>query len=318
MAYSYELTPQQLKQLLHEVLKLSDQDLDLLNYDRLAFLNKINAVYNRRLPFQNLSHTCVPFEQRHMPTIQENINTALSGIGGRCWTLNSVMYVVLKELGFKVIPSLASVAAAVEVNQPALTVDRGNHMINLVRSVKEEGDFYLMDSFSYAAHQVIPLDFETESPVYKVPLATIRWLKRGGFYIRQELYNQVNPVHKMLTREGKWVNIMYFSGQEKSIKDIHTSIDKICYANRKSKFNTTRRICGINEDLNKFVAIRNDKLMLEDQNGNLTVTVLGNDHNVCEAVKKYFPDFPQDYVSRSYKVWNEFDRDVLATMATKE
>ena len=45
-----------------------------------------------------------------LSSFQENIDAVLARQGGRCWTLNSAMHVLLKELDFNVTPILGSVA----------------------------------------------------------------------------------------------------------------------------------------------------------------------------------------------------------------
>ena len=61
-----------------------------------------------------------------LPLPQDNLDAVCARLGGRCWTLNSVMYVLLKELGYDVTPQLGSVAMEGD----------NNHMFNMVSGLQ--------------------------------------------------------------------------------------------------------------------------------------------------------------------------------------
>ena len=300
----YHVNQQQIHDFLENILELSPDEIRNRHDNRLHFLTSLCSSYDCHIPFQNLTTTCVPFPERKQPTLQENIEAVFAQLGGRCWTLNSAMYVLLKELGFDVKPIIGSVYEE----------GMNNHMMNLVENVNHKGDVYLVDvGFGGAAHQPVPLDFEAESPVYKAGHQTTRWVRRGNMYIRQDVTDPVIN-GKIKIMEDIWGHIVYFTLEEQSVEFIGRSIDKKAYSIRGFFFNTTRRITGTNKDLKKFVAILNDKLLIEGDNGKLQKSVLETDDDIVAAAKKYFPAFPSDIVIQSYKIWRQLDKDVPAAV----
>ena len=296
----YHVNQQQIHDFLENILELSADDIHNRHDNRLHFLTSLCSAYDCHIPIQNLTTTCVPFPERKLPTLQDNIEAVFAQLGGRCWTLNTVMYVLLKELGYDTRPIIGS----------AYEDGRYNHIMILVENVDQKGDVYLVDpGFGGTAHCPVPLNFDVASPIYKAGHQTTQWIKRDNMYIRQDLLDPVIN-GKIQTTEGPWGNICYFTLEEHSLEWIGRSLDKWCYAKPEFAFNVTRRITGTNKDLKKFVAILNDKLLIEDENGKLRKSVLETDKDIIAAVKKYFPMFPSDIVRQAYKIWHQFDKHI--------
>ena len=302
----YCVSQQQIHDFLENTLKLSPDIIRNRHGDKLHFLTSFCTTYDCHIPLQNLTTTCVPFPERKQPTLQEDIEAVFSQHGGRCWTLNSVMYILLKELGFDAKSIISSVYEE----------GGNNHIMILVENVEHQGDKYLVDvGFGGQSHGPISLDFETVSPIYKAAHQTTRWVKKGDTYTRQDLLDPVIGI-KIKHTDGDWGIIASFTLEEKSLEWIRKSMYESGYSRRAHFFNVTLQITGTNKDLKKFVAILNDKLLIEGGDGKLQKSVLKTDGDVLAAVKTYFPVFPSEIVAQSYKIWHQFDKDVKPVTST--
>ena len=297
MDTDYLITREQLQHLLHEVLELTDDDMSLLQTNRLQFLHKLNKAYEQSIPFQNLSFTCVPFAERHMPTMQENIDNVISGIGGLCWTLNSVLFVILKELGFD----------ALLISGSIVDENRAPHVMVLVSNVDKTEATFLMDvGFAAPAHDPIPLDFAGESPQYNVAHLVLRWVKRGDQYIRQELYHSENG-YRVGEPEGEWEPTVIFTLHSRSWSVIKGLLEKKVFACKDSMLNGARMIIGKSKSTNKFVQIVNLKMKKEENGRTLQKVLLQDDKAVVLACKEHFPNFPLSILCKSYQIWQLTD-----------
>ena len=290
-----------LNRFLMVTLEMTQSDLDLLNSDRFAFLAHLIEAYDSHVPFQNLSTTTVPFVQRHQPTLDENIDAVFQGIGGRCWTMNSAMHVILKALGYEVECILGSAG----VN------GRNDHMMNIVKNLKAPGDKFLVDvGFGGASHPPVPLDFNDVSPVYSFYHQRVRWAKEGVQYIRQELHNPVAG-RRMPTQVGEWEMSVFFTLTPSSLDEIKLSIGQGMYIKPSSIFNVSRRIWKMNADINKFVAIVNERMLIFNPDRTVEKIQLENDEQIIEAIGKYFPKFPIHIAIPSYQVWRQHDQPLM-------
>ena len=214
-----------LQNVLTNTLEMTKDHLDLLKTNRYAFLEHLIHAYDSHVPFQNISHTTVSFSERHQPSVEENVKSVYSGIGGRCWTVCSAMHVILKQLGFQPEAIIGSV----------LVKGLNDHAMNMVRNLKAPGDLYLIDvGFNNASHPPVPLDFETESPVYSFYQQRVRWKKSGDLYTRQDLRKQGFPGFK---GEGEqWKDTVSFQLQTFTLEEIEGFIGKAMYGRENSLF----------------------------------------------------------------------------------
>lgn len=286
-------------------------DLSMLSVDRYKFLCELIDAYDRHLPFQNLSHTGVPFCERQQPSMDENIAAVLRKEGGRCWTLNGAMHVILHQLGYAPLAIMGGVAT----REPLV------HLMNLVRDLRRPGDVYLIDvGFTCPAHQPVPLDFDgSASPVYQAGYLRVRWIRDGEMngFIRQQEY--VPRLGKLFAeRDGDWENAVYFNLTAWEIDDVGAQIGRAMYNKEESLFNLTRRIAGANSGLGKYVAVLNDKLLIETKGPVLKKTQLANIEEVLDAIKKYFPDYPLAKARAAYEEWFLRDRRLAQKMAAAD
>lgn len=167
--------------------------------DRKKALNCIIRQYLSTVPFQGATFLATPISERTAPSIEENVQFGLSTEGGRCWTLNSFMCILLDAIGYHVYPIIASVGIR---NAP-------NHAVVIVTNLVKEYDIHLVDvGFGRPVFEAICLDFEGETEVYKHSFDTYKYVKRGEEYIRLQ---KNDPLGVFPTIEGDFTHAYYFT-----------------------------------------------------------------------------------------------------------
>ena len=293
------ITKDRLYDFLINKLEMSKADLDLLQTNRYTFLECMEDAYTTHIPFQSLSWTAVPLAERKAPTAEEALEDVLSGLGGFCWTLNGAFYIMLKELGYDVYPIVGN-------------DNNGNmpHMLIVVRNVVKEGDQYLLDMGCVSGgHKTITLDFDAESPTYRLRKKTIKWIKRDDTYIRCEL---LSPTAKQRCPviEGDWGLVMFCTLKPLTLDDVRKSFEKETLDDKQyNPYNTLRTILLVNPSLDQFATLKEYTLTIESKHGSvIEKIVLENVEDVVAAVEKYFPAVASDIVRASYRIWHLYDK----------
>ena len=296
------ITKDTLYDFLKNNLEMPQADLDLLHTDKYAFLERMADAYTKHIPFQNLTHTSVPLAERVPTTAEEAVEDVFSGLGGMCWTLNSVFYLLIKGLGFDV--------HCINGAMGILPLQEGGHLMLLLKNVVKEGDKYLVDvGYYFDSHQMIPFDFDEESPEYKLRSKTVKWLKRDDTYIRCELCIP-GQKHQWPIREGDWEHVMFFTLKPRTLDDTTKIIKKIV-VHEKVLFNRLRTIRLLNPTLDQAAVLKNETMLIENKHGSVIETiVLENEEAVSAAVGKYFPAVTSDVVRASYRLWHLCDKHV--------
>merc|ERR1711894_42938 len=99
--------------------------------------------------------------------------------GGRCWTQNSVLSLLLRALGYDSYVIISHV----------FTPDTQNHLIVIIRHVTSPGSCHVADVACAIASPVsVDLGFETESEVVEGIHTPYKYIKQNGWFIRCQKY----------------------------------------------------------------------------------------------------------------------------------
>lgn len=146
---------------------------------RLSLLNQIIRAFSYKVPFHNLTLMSKPLEERAKPNTEQLLERVLSGSGGLCFENNTSLKMILETLGFKVDHIVSRVLVP------------GNHIITTIRDVKSRGDVFLAEvGCGYPAFEAVPLDFESESPVYNDSYCSYKFVKTDGIFEGLPLYER--------------------------------------------------------------------------------------------------------------------------------
>lgn len=181
--------------------------------DNLEKLTLVQKVFAEQFTFENLD---VLLNNNDIIDKQFLINKLfVNKRGSLCYELNGALYLVLKELGFDVIPAVGSIWTG---NENGFVLDR-SHTIVLYY---QEDQLYLLDSGTgiNLAIEPLPLDGEAvSSPVGKFRLRTKDtekgsmaaevlteqgWVLRCAFYpTKIDFYKDLNRIKRMIHEHPK-------------------------------------------------------------------------------------------------------------------
>ena len=167
-------TYQEALDFLENLLGISDAS-ELLPRDPLSLLNKLSVRYLEVLPFQNITNMSAPIGAISVPSLEEIKSDHLTGRGGVCYGHNRFIFELLCAMGYKAHLSSGCVE------------NPGDHLVVIVDAMPN-GDTttsYLLDNgFGFPHNQAIPLDFDTESPVYNLGHTIFKITREGDVYTR--------------------------------------------------------------------------------------------------------------------------------------
>ena len=148
---------------------------DALIRDPLALLEKSSFRYTERVPFQNITILSSPIGTIDVPSLEQIKSDHLAGRGGLCYGHNRFFCELLCALGYE-----AHLASG-QVRKP------GDHLVVIIDAMPNgntDTPFLVNNGFGFPHHRAIPLDFETESPVYNLGHSIFKITREGELYTR--------------------------------------------------------------------------------------------------------------------------------------
>ena len=270
-----------------EVLGIRDPDRKHQE-DRVAFLNELIKAIHCSVPFQNITLLSQDEADRHLPTVEEIKTDIKSGKGGLCYTIGVFITHLLQALGYDAYLCAGSI----------MFFDTGNHVICIVQNLTSPGSKHMVDAWTgWPTFEAIPLDFQDESPVYNFSFLEFKLIRKGTivqrFHRKGEKYAEIShPADQYIEGWRKMCEFDMAIPRELSFFD-----QPMLRVGELSPFLVTFRAVTY-RDL-KLVAIRNDTLLLENDSHKVEATKLQSRKEICEAMKKYFPQFTAENVMKA-------------------
>ncbi|XP_072180057.1 uncharacterized protein [Diadema setosum] len=259
---------------------------DKMTSDPKGLLDDILCSWQQFIPYQTIRSIVTPNKERHRPTLLEIKNDILAKYGGRCYHSNVGCFMVIKALGYH--------AALV----PGDVLGRKSaHVVIIVYNLSGEGSKHMADvgTGGWPTFQLIPLDFERESPEYHESFSRYKFVRRGDLILR--LHNAENDS----------AGAAFF---EKTLKDgwytyaeIHHEmpVDVSHFDNIMSRLYTT-----ISEDSplltliwcmafpnRRLLSIRNTTLLIENEDGQVEKTYFRSREEMIATFSRFFPQFTE-------------------------
>ena len=269
-----------------DVLKLSSP-LSKLRENRTLFLNEIIKAF-LSVPFQNIHLLCEPEAERHVPTWEEAKDSVMRGYGGICYSQCLFMKYLLEALGYNVYFAACNIFGFT-----------GNHITTIVRGLSSPGSHHIVDNSAFPTFEAIPLDFEVESPIYHHSYLEYKFLKRDGQILRMHRKGEHTPTIPGGERiiDG-WRRIFEFELTPRDLSHVEHSM-RVVYTEpgQNSPFLKTFHAV-VYKDL-KLIAIKDDLLMLENDEQKLVVTKMQTREEMVSTVKQYFPMFTVNEIMKA-------------------
>ena len=252
--------------------------------DRASLLDDIVERFMHVIPFQTLTQVSLPNDAKRIPTIEENIQLVLTGLGGLCWTLNTAMLFILQALGYEAFPGLCEVTIS--------ETPRADHIIIIVKNLRKPGDEHLVDvGMGIPTFRAIPLDFETESSVYRDSTETYKFVKKDGKVLR--LHKTYPDGIRFSHVEEEWGYLCRFTLDPCPLEEIKASINKWVYSQVDHYF-SQKILFEVFPD-GKLCSVKSKRLILETEESKLVTTDLKDDQLV-PTLKERLPDLPEGVI----------------------
>ncbi len=265
--------------------------LDQFKSDKKGSLNSIIKHYLATVPFQGATFLAAPPGVRIAPSMQENVQFCLSTEGGRCWTLNTFVCVLLDALGYEVYPVISSVAVP----------DTPNHALTIVKNLVKDGDRYLVDvGFARPNFEAISMDFDEETEVFQYSFDVYKYVRRGEKIIRFNKIPKNDPIGPMPTVEGDFTHAYYFTMEQATFAEIQHFMNVNMYQKPDMIFWNSLRMVRFPEG--RAVAIKDNVLLTEQENGKMKGEPITD---MEETICNYFPSIPKETVKGMLVNWQK-------------
>ncbi|KAK7095580.1 uncharacterized protein [Littorina saxatilis] len=271
-----------------------------LTRDRKALLHEVVTQVQVSVPFQSVTLMAVPPEQRRRPSVGSIKAECMAGVGGLCYNLNTFAWYLLKALGFSAQLCPATCTSSI--------IDPDNHLVVLVNDLEKKGDLHLVEcGCGFPTFRAVSLDFEEESPVFVDSFLEYKYVRHEGQILRMQgdgdTIKRNDPPKKDLDFfMGKWRRFYFFSLRPSDdLSDFDAKFDRVFTVPRATPFDHSPR--ALLFPGKRAVVVVNNRLMVEDEEGVLTKTVLQGDDEIAECYRQYFPALKEEVVRAALQEW---------------
>lgn len=271
-----------------------------LQSDRKNLLDEIIITIQGKIPFQSLTLMAVPPGERSRPNVEAIKAECMAGIGGLCYNLNVFTWGLLKGLGY--FAQLCPATCTSSVTSP------NNHLLVLVHDLQNRGDVHLVEcGFGFPTFRAVPLDFESESPVYVDSFLEYKYVKINDQYLRMHgkgdmIKRNDPPVEGLDFFQGHWRRFYFFSLRPADCLDVfNETFDRCFTVPRATPFDHSPRALWFPGK--RAVIVVNDKLMLEGDGGVLETSILAGDEEIIQCFRRHFPQISEVIVRNAVSEW---------------
>ena len=274
---------------------------DRLKNDRKSLVDEIIQIIHEKVPFQNI--TILSSSDRNTrPLLHNDIRErCVSGVGGLCYDLATFVWSLFWALGFTV--QMLSATSTVNCIVP------NNHTIVCIYGLENESDVHLIDCASgFATLRSISLNFPDDSPIFKDSFLEYKYIRHNGKILRMHgkgdsFKRNSPPIEGLDFIQGHWRRFYFLDPDQKlyhpykpaedAYRAVMVSLTSFALSPRAVWFPKKRA-----------VVIVNNKLMIENEAGELVTTVLTSDEEILKAYQVHFPQLKQDDVRLALAEWD--------------
>ncbi|XP_071965019.1 uncharacterized protein [Antedon mediterranea] len=269
---------------LKDVLEIKDA-VKRFKENKFDLLREILRKFLQTQPFQNIITLSTKPTERRLPTFEEIKKDLFEKKGGRCYSMNQFMKILLEKIGYDVFHTSC-----------AIMKSDNNHLCTFVRDLTKQGDLHLADvGIAYPTWDPIPLNFDLESPVYHVGFLYFKFVRNGDVITR---------LHKHHKREEYPVNIDSKAWNE--FMDMPITPRDLDYI--QPVMSEMYTIPGVHSCpfLKSFrcIAFKDDKLygfkdstfLYEDEEHQLVAEGMQSREQLLSKILEYFPQFTETMV----------------------
>ena len=213
--------------------------------------------------------------------------------------MNRFSWGLLKGVGFDAYCTRATVTSTV--------TSPDNHAIVLIKDLEQEGDLHLVDcGTGFPILRAVSLDFAEESPVFNDGFLEYKYVRHNGRILRMHGKGDMvkpndPPVEGLDFFIGRWRRFYSFVPEMKPLDGISNEFFKsTIYLTPFTSSPRALRFPG-----KRAVVIVHNKLIVENEAGELVTTIMKSDEEIFKAYRDHFPQLAQDTVKRALAVWRQ-------------
>ena len=263
----------------------------------LSDLEQIVRAFHMKIPFQNITLLAQPPGTQDVPSCKEIKRDMLAGLGGLCYTNNVFMTELLRALGLHA----EQLAGTCNLAHP------NNHILTSVKHLTSADSIHLVDvGCGYPTYQTIPVDFDSESPVY-----TNGFLKYK-FTRNDSNRNALQRVHLQDFRQGSpgedfmrqpWERFYDFDLVVRGLEHFHPAMSEVY----RDRFLRKLRVLVFEDQYVMAVKEQGDTAALVRlADGHTHTTVLRTDNEILAAIKELVPNFDVCVIKNALDNWRFF------------
>ncbi|XP_028397759.1 uncharacterized protein LOC114521490 [Dendronephthya gigantea] len=288
------------KDLLKESWRIKNFEERLKN-DRKNLVDEIVQVIHENVAFQSISMLSTS-DRNKRPSNKEIKERCVLGVGGLCCELAPFTWGLFKALGFSVKMLNSRVTSTMTTPN--------NHALVLIFGLENQTDIHLIDcGTGFPTFRAISINFSKESPIFRDSFLEYKYIRlNNGLILRMhgegDRFRTNNPPKEGLDFFiGHWRRFYSFDPSQNPHDPQQPGEDAYrTVVAGLSPFTSSPRAIWFPRK--HAVAITNNKLMIENEDGKLLTTVLENDEEILKAYKVHFPQLKQETVQRALAEWH--------------
>ncbi|XP_038052618.1 uncharacterized acetyltransferase YvcN-like [Patiria miniata] len=292
---AYNLSSTEVTQFLECVLQIQSP-MESLARDRVSFLRDLIAAFLSKIPYQSVTSIATPKPERRRLTFQEIKFDMMTRRGGLCYEMNSFMKLLLEKLGF-------------EVYHIGCTSfgKTNNHLAIVVKNLSRPGDLHLVDvGCGHPTFELVPLDFDKESPLYKTSFLVHKFVKDadGSFRWMHKSYRDFDGP-SVIVVDG-WYMFMKFKLEFRDIEFFfpHMEIVHTVEIGPEALSIMLVQLKAVDYRNGKLLAITGTSNLEEDASGKVNKKRITSPQELLEAYRVHFPQFPVETVQQAIQTVN--------------
>ena len=258
--------------------------------NKLTVLNEIIWSFHQHIPFNNIKHISKPFEDRRTPTLKESMEMVLSRQGGLCLTLNTVIFQVLRELGYDISLAVGTV------------ISENDHVFCIAKVLDEDMEsLFIVDvGFAFPTFKAVRLVPNGDSEVLSTVSLTLKYRHMAnGDYCR--LHRKVDKN----SGDVSWETMFRFSlTPNLTVESVQKYVGDIVYENpEESNFNRVPFLVTYKGEC--MVAFKNGVLSIGNKNRTVDFFSSETDEEMIKELSKHFQYVKLVEFKKSFQRWRE-------------
>lgn len=288
------LSNEEANKFLSEQLQLTHRNYSSDSTPTFDELSQIVQEFHMKIPFQNIALLAKARGTQDVPSDEEIKRDLLQGFGGLCYTNNVFMTHLLKALGL----DAHHLAGTCNPKHP------NNHILSLIKNLTTHSSLHLVDvGCGYPTYQVIPVDFEHESPIYTSTFLRYKYLREGGKLTRVHLQDFRDGIPGENSERDSWERFYNFDLIPRDRDHFQAAMSEV-YSDR---FLRKLRLLIFQEDAMVVVKEIGDKAtLLKLTRGGTESTDLRTDEEIVATLHDLAPVFDEDVIKAAVRNWRYF------------